>query len=171
MPARKKWARKDAELVLVCSDVHVPYHDPFAWRAFLARLEDVKPDRLIINGDFADFLSVSLHEDGSPAPDFAVEVEAVRAELARLHKIMGRRPIHYIEGNHEHRYVRYVAKKAPTLRGRETWQSALGLVDFAITSTKYGEVFKLGHLGFTHGVYAGDAYAKQHLLQIGRAHV
>ena len=44
--------------------------------------------------------------------------------------------------------MRYVAKKAPTLRGRETWQSALGLVDFAITSTKYGEVFKLGHLGF-----------------------
>ena len=167
MPARKKWARKDAELVLVCSDVHVPYHDPFAWRAFLARLEDVKPDRLIINGDFADFLSVSLHEDGSPAPDFAVEVEAVRAELARLRKTMGKRPIHYIEGNHEHRYVRYVAKKAPTLRGRETWQSALGLVDFAITSTKYGEVFKIGHLGFTHGVYAGDAYAKQHLLRYG----
>lgn len=169
MPAKKARQRKrsDVELVLVCSDVHVPFHDPFAWRAFLLRLEDVQPDRLVINGDFADFLSVSLHEDGQPAPDFAIEVEAVRNELAKLRAAMGTRPIHYCEGNHEHRHARYVAKKAPVLRGRETWQSALGLVDFGITSTSYGKVHKIGHLGFTHGVYAGDAYAKQHLLRYG----
>lgn len=167
-PAKAKGlTRADVEHVMACSDVHVPFHDPFAWRAFLLRLEDVRPDRLIINGDFADFLSVSLHEDGQPAPEFAAEVEAVRAELDRLRKIMGKRSIHYVEGNHEHRYARYVAKKAPTLRGRETWQSALGLVDLAITSTAYGKVHKIGHLGFTHGVYAGDAYAKQHLLRYG----
>lgn len=163
----KKLARKDVELVFVCSDVHVPYHDVFAWTAFLDRLKDAKPDRLIINGDFADFLSVSLHEDGTPAPDFAVEVEAVKVELARLRKIMGRKPIHYVEGNHENRHSRYVAKKASPLRGRETWQGALGLKDLGITSTPYGKVYKIGHLGFTHGVYAGDAYTKQHLLRYG----
>jgi predicted phosphodiesterase len=156
---KKAQTRDDVEHILVCSDVHVPYHDPLAWRAFLARLDDVRPDRLIINGDFADFLSVSLHEDGQPAPEFAAEVEAVRAELARLRKAMGQRPIHYVEGNHEHRYARYVNKK--------TWQSALGLVDFGITSSDYGKVHKIGHLGFTHGVYAGDSYAKQHLLRYG----
>jgi UDP-2,3-diacylglucosamine pyrophosphatase LpxH len=160
-------SRSDVELVLVCSDVHVPYHDPFAWRAFLARLDDVQPDRLIINGDFADFLSVSLHEDGQPAPEFAAEVEAVRAQLYDLRRRMGNKPIHYVEGNHEHRYARYVAKKAPVLRGRETWQSALCLAEYRITSSDYGKVHKIGHLGITHGVYAGDAYAKQHLLRYG----
>ena len=165
--AKTRRKRDDVELVLVCSDVHVPYHDPFAWRAFLARLDDVQPDRLVINGDFADFLSMSLHDDGTPAPEFAVEVEAVKNELAKLRAAMGNRPIHYIEGNHEHRYARFVSKKAPPLRGRETWQSALSLVDFGMTSTPYGKVYKIGHLGFTHGVYAGDAYAKQHLLRYG----
>lgn len=159
--------RKDVELVFVCSDVHVPYHDQFAWCAFLRRIQDIRPDRLIINGDFADFLSVSLHDDGTPAPDFAVEVEAVKAELSRLRKIMGNRPIHYLEGNHENRHSRYVAKKASPLMGRETWQAALELSKFKITSSPYGQVYKIGHLGFTHGVYAGDAYAKQHLLRYG----
>lgn len=159
--------RKDVELIIVCSDVHVPYHDGFAWNAFLKRLKDAKPDRLIINGDFADFLSVSLHDDGTPTQEFAVEVEAVKAELAKLRKIMGKKPIHYLEGNHENRHERYVAKKAPVLRGREKWHTALGLVDFGITTTKYGMVYKIGHLGFTHGVYAGDGYAKQHLMRYG----
>jgi hypothetical protein len=160
-------ARRGVEHVLICNDVHVPYHDPFAWRAFLLRLADVRPDRLIINGDFADFLSVSLHEDGQPAPAFAAEVEQVCDELAKLRRMMGTRPIHYCEGNHENRYSRYVAKKAPVLAGRESWHSALRLADHGITHSPYGVVHKIGHLGFTHGVFAGDNYTKQHLLRYG----
>jgi predicted phosphodiesterase len=164
---RKGKLRADVEHVMVCSDVHVPFHDPFAWRAFLARLEDCKPDRLVINGDFADFAAVSLHDDGEPRQAFLAELEQVRDELSRLRKIMGRKPIHYVEGNHEDRYRRFVAKTAPALAGMETWASALRLVDHAITSTPYGEVHKIGHLGFTHGVFAGDAYCKSHLLRYG----
>lgn len=160
-------SRKHVEHVLCCSDVHIPYHDPFAWAAFVARLVDVQPDRLVINGDFADFASVSMHDDGTPRPSFQHELDAVGEKLSFLRKVMKRKPIHYVEGNHEDRYRRFVGKTAPTLSGRETWHSALRLADHRITHTAYGAVHKIGHLGFTHGVYAGDAYAKQHLARYG----
>lgn len=167
MRTPKHLKRKDVEHVIVCNDVHVPFHDVFAWRAFILRLADVRPDRLVINGDFADFAAVSMHDDGTPRPQFAEEIDAVVSELRGLRKIMGRRPIHYCEGNHEDRYRRFVGKTAPTLQGRETWFSALGLDELGITHSAYGTVHKIGHLGFTHGVYAGDAYAKQHLIRYG----
>ena len=33
MTRRKGRVRADVEHVMVCSDVHVPFHDPFAWAA------------------------------------------------------------------------------------------------------------------------------------------
>lgn len=160
-------ARADVEHVGVINDVHVPFHDVFALRAFMARLDDVRFDRLIINGDFADFASVSLHEDGEPRPAFAEECERVVDVLADLRRRMGRRPIHYCEGNHENRLARWVGRRAPELRGVMTWQSMLRLDDLGITSSPYGAVHKIGHLGFTHGVYAGESYCRQHLLRYG----
>lgn len=160
-------SRRDVWHVACVNDVHVPYHDAFAWAAFLKRLDDARFDQLVINGDFADFASVSLHEDGEPRPEFRHEVDAVRDTLSDLRRRMGNRPIHYTEGNHENRYSRYVGKRAPQLRGRETWFSSLGLADLKITHSDYGKVHTIGKLGFTHGVYCGDSYAKQHLLRYG----
>jgi predicted phosphodiesterase len=162
----ERGARSDVEHVMVCSDVHVPFHCPFAWAAFIKRLRYCEPDRLVINGDFADFAAVSSHGDAG-GKVLKEEIDAVRRELSLLREIMGDKPIHYVQGNHEHRYTRFIGSDAPALEGMESWHSLLGLADFDITHTDYGDVHKIGHLGFTHGVFAGMHYAKQHLDRYG----
>lgn len=159
--------RRDVWHVLCAGDIHVPYHDPFALNAFMKRMRDVEPGILVLNGDIADMLSVSLHDDGAPRPEFQAECDAVFAFLSQCRQIMGKRPIHYNCGNHEDRFRRYVDKHAPVMRGREAWHSALRLADLNITHLDYGKVHTIGKLGFTHGVYCGDSYAKQHLLRYG----
>lgn len=81
--------RRDVWHVLCAGDIHVPYHDPFALNAFMKRMRDVEPDVLVLNGDIADMLSVSLHDDGAPRPEFQAECDAVFAFLAQCREIMG----------------------------------------------------------------------------------
>lgn len=159
--------RRDVLHVGCIGDVHLPFHDVFAYRAFLKRLDDVRFDVLVLNGDVADFAAVSLHDDGALAPGFAQECASVCDALADIRARMGKRPIHYNSGNHEHRLERFIAKRASSLRGIQTWDTALRLADFDITHLDYGKVHTIGKLGFTHGVYCGDSYAKQHLLRYG----
>src|SRR5262245_31336342 len=40
------------ERVLVCPDLHCPYHDELAWSTFLAVARGWRPDILVILGDF-----------------------------------------------------------------------------------------------------------------------
>lgn len=105
-------------------DCHIPWHDPKAFKIFMAIASDhaatVKClNEINIMGDFLDFFWVSLHpimpEMMSVKETFKDEVyqgirllECIRNEFPNVR-------INFIEGNHEYRLARYMCKKCPEI--------------------------------------------------------
>lgn len=99
------------------SDLHIPFHDEAAVKAALHHVRRWKAERIILNGDLADFFSCSFWEKDPRKRDLAVEVGMVREFLAVLRGAMPRCEIIYKVGNHEERWERYLSVKAPELLG------------------------------------------------------
>jgi predicted phosphodiesterase len=75
----------------------------------------LKPETLVLLGDFLDGETLSLHEPDEPGSrDFQDELASVQAALMQLDRIGASRKI-YVEGNHEQRLSRYLARNAPAL--------------------------------------------------------
>ena len=102
--------RKKARCVMVLPDLHIPYHD----RAALACVERayalLKPDEVVILGDWLDCEAFSAHPKTSLA-----ELQAhkfIDDEMRPCRELLGRLQKHgnaltYIEGNHEARIERF----------------------------------------------------------------
>ena len=99
----------------ILPDCHHPNADDAAWNLALRGLAVHKPEILILLGDFADGESISLHEPDEPGTrDFKDEVGEVMRALTQLDALGCKRKI-YLEGNHEQRLGRYLARNAPAL--------------------------------------------------------
>jgi hypothetical protein len=104
--------------VVVVSDVHAPYHDARAWAAFVAAVRLLRPDGLVIGGDFLDCYSISSHSrDPKRRANLAWEVDTAAVLLAELTEAAPTARKWYLEGNHEYRLPRYIADRAPELDG------------------------------------------------------
>lgn len=96
---------------LVCCDVQAPYHDPDATEILCQIGEDLKPDLLIDNGDFHDWLVLSTRFPIRTESDrfvsslkSEVEIQAnLREEIVRRIKPKRKR---FHQGNHEWRLFR-----------------------------------------------------------------
>ncbi len=157
--------------VLIVSDVHVPFHDRRAWRVFLLVVA-LGWDEIVINGDFADCLSVSFHpRNPNRKYRLKLEIDAVNKALDQLQAVAGEAKITYIGGNHEYRLDRYIAEKAPELYGLEgtTFPDLLGLRDRGITWIAYkAPAYRVGKLSIIHDIgRAGVNTARQSLLDFG----
>lgn len=99
---------------VIIGDVHVPYHDQDAVECMITWAKANKhTDWLLINGDFADFYSVSRWEKDPRKRDLLAELEDVKTLLKHLKGIF--KQVIYKAGNHESRYSRYLTEKAPEL--------------------------------------------------------
>lgn len=150
-------------------DVHVPDHDRALWRAFLKWCRDVKPDEIIIGGDFLELESCSSHGGNPRPPLLSEEITAGKAALRQLREANPRATLTYLEGNHEHRLSRHLSNGAPTLSGSLHLPDLLELRSFGCTWVDYGKVITRGKIGFTHGFWASDAHAKKHLSEYGHS--
>jgi predicted MPP superfamily phosphohydrolase len=157
----------DVEMVVCFSDVHIPNHDPKALNVVMEFIADQQPDRIVLNGDLADMESASLHEGDPSDRKVREEIDEVNLFLDELQRIAPNATIHYNTGNHETRYERYVAARAPHLRGLTSLEEQLHLDERGITYLNYGDVYFVGKLGFTHGVYHNDFFTKNHLVKYG----
>jgi predicted phosphodiesterase len=105
-----KWA--------VLNDIHLPYHDP---EALLTALEYVKSEDvtgILLNGDLADFYSISSHAKKWDGVSLTDEIEAVRDFLLGLRRSFGPDvKIIWKLGNHENRLFRDLNKNAPYIAG------------------------------------------------------
>lgn len=111
-------ATKEAtELVVFGSDFHFPYQDNQAIASFLNLINQIKPDRVVLNGDIADFFQLSrfnttglreehLQEEIDQANDFRRQVRVAAPDAV----------IDETEGNHDNRVRTYVAVKAGALK-------------------------------------------------------
>ena len=110
----------------VISDLHWPFHalyddDGTLHGPYLAAIEylrDYGVQTLVINGDAMDCYNISTHERIESKRNFVWELDVARAMLAHLRRFFGDKVrIIYREGNHEERWLRYIAKNAEALQG------------------------------------------------------
>lgn len=141
--------------VLFIPDCHHPYASKKAWGLLLQVAAAFKPDKVIIGGDFADCISVSGHERLSARARF----ERLSEELVGVNKALDQlqnaadeaSEIVYLEGNHEDRLTRYLAKNAAAIADDEnTIPKRLRLQERGIAWKPYRTSYKLGKLHLTH---------------------
>lgn len=147
------------ETVLIVPDTHRPFHDRRAWALLLAVGRRIRPTRIVVLGDFADFYSVSAHSRDPTRPAQLVEeIADVNTGLDEL-DALGAKHKHFVEGNHEFRLARYLQDHAPALVGSTSVPELFHLADRGWTFTPYRQHLAIGKLHVTHDVGQAGAYA------------
>lgn len=140
-------------LVGILSDIHVPYHDETALRAAVDQLRGDRVQALVLNGDVADFYSISRYIRDPRKRHFKKEVDAVRDMLRWLRSNFPNVPIVFKAGNHEERWTAWLWQHAPELSddprtGLGEW---LDLADAGISLVDNQRPIMAGKLPILHG--------------------
>lgn len=145
--------------VLICPDVHVPYHDKNAWETFLLVAKEWKPDQLVFLGDFADFYQVSqFPKKPECVLSFEDECGAVDYELDRVSAL--EIPIvKFVKGNHENRLEKEIAANARWASGLVSSRKLLKVDERGWEWVDYGKHTSIGKLNFTHDLNRCGEYA------------
>jgi predicted phosphodiesterase len=139
--------------VLDLSDIHIPYHHRNSLLVALQYGRDRSPDIVYINGDLADFFSISFWEKDPRQRKLAEEIKTVREFLRVLRAAFPKARIIVKKGNHEERWERYLSVKAPELLGVDDFQmeKVLRYEDHGIESIGDRRPVKFGKLNKIHG--------------------
>lgn len=107
---------KQNELVVIGSDFHVPYQCVDAVASFVKLVKALKPDRVILNGDLADFFGLSRFNTSSERMDsLQAEIDEANALRKAVRKAAPNAVLMEGLGNHDSRIVTYVAQNAKVL--------------------------------------------------------
>lgn len=91
-----------SKIVAIVSDIHFPYHDKFAWKAFKKWVARVKPYRIIILGDALDMEAVSRFAKKPKSDPYVIsEIKMFANEVNWLYQYC--QNIDIVGGNHEAR--------------------------------------------------------------------
>jgi predicted phosphodiesterase len=154
-----KKSTQKIEKILIWPDTHYPYEDKKAVELVLQVGRSLKPDHVIILGDFADFYAVSSHsKNPERATQLDKEVEAVKEALDKV-KALGAKNNVFVSGNHENRLERYLQDKAPELFKLLTIPGILELKKKGFTYVPYRESYTLGKMHFTHDTGTAGRHA------------
>lgn len=168
-PKVKKFTA-DLERVLFIPDVHIPYHDVRAVDLMLSAMEDWKPDRVVIGGDFVDFYAVSSHDKNPMRRNRLADEISEAVDMMWRIKKLGATQHTYICGNHEDRLTRYLMQKAPELYDLLNIQSVLKLENLGFDFVPYKQHTQVGKLYTTHDTgKAGPNAHKQALDAFGHS--
>jgi predicted phosphodiesterase len=142
----------------ILSDIHCPYHDDVALRAAVDHLHEHKIDALLLNGDFADFYSISRHEKNPKHRNFLAELEQVQQLLRWLRGEFADIKIVAKAGNHEERWEKWLWQHAPELStspimGLDNW---LALTELGIDLVGEKRIIMAGGLPILHGHEKGN---------------
>lgn len=99
--------RKKEYVIAIGSDKHnIPGDTPQAFKAFLHLLENIKPDIILINGDWFDFQSIArFHRIGwQQNPALSEELECGLADLEQIERASPRSKRIFTLGNHDMRF-------------------------------------------------------------------
>ncbi len=115
---RRTRATTGVKTVVVISDAHGKFIDPFAKEVMFDVVRMVQPDGVVANGDMVDFPKVGRFTEIPGAGNLSLqdELDFVREEIFRpLTNLCPDAYRIYVMGNHEQRLVRYLADTAPEL--------------------------------------------------------
>lgn len=160
----------DAKLtkILIIPDMHHPYADELVWKTILAAVREMRPDIVVIIGDFCDFYSVSFHaKDPARGSKLRAELDYCNDALNEL-SALGVERVIYVEGNHENRLARWVAERAPELFRMLTVQELLGIEKRGWEWVPYKSWITIGKMSYTHDVErCGINAGRQSLIDFG----
>lgn len=170
IPVAKRAATKHTIRVII-PDSHGDHIDPVAEAAFLADLELLNPDEIVMLGDHLDCGGTfNAHQRSYTNELVESYVEDVAAANDFLDAIRRRSPnaeIHYIEGNHEAHVERWAARNIHIKKDADLLVSVLGPeaqlklkareIRYYQTKEFYQHLsipgtIKLGKCHFTHGI-------------------
>lgn len=130
---------------ILIGDLHLPYEDKESVELVLSVAESIDVDRIIINGDLADFYNVNLH--GPKHPDIAEtledELNYIRDWLEELRKRFPRQHIVYLFGNHSNRLERFILKNAKVFWNIVTPEKYFRLEELDIEYYPYNSKYQI----------------------------
>lgn len=123
--------------VIVASDLHSYFVDPFALDVLIDTVRMVEPDVVVLNGDVVDFPQISRHRQlpGHFLLNLQEEIDFAREKiLRRVREAAPNAQIDFVLGNHEYRLVTYLADTAPQLASLRSLQFGplFGLDDYEV---------------------------------------
>lgn len=143
--------------ILFIPDLHFPYNDKKYWRLLMKVAKDLKPNIIVIVGDFIDCYCVSdYNKDPKRINTLKEETASARQGLRELESLNAEENI-YCFGNHESRLDRIIVQKAPALKGLVDIETLLDLRKWRVV--EYQEHTTIGKLNITHDVGHAGKYA------------
>jgi predicted phosphodiesterase len=121
-------SKSRSKITAIISDIHFPHHDKEVWGAFKKWAVDIKPNHIIVLGDFIDLSAISrFAQSPGASPYIAPEMKLFIKEINYLTQFSSK--ITIIGGNHEIRFDKRIA---------ETFgYAADGLVGFSLKDQLY----------------------------------
>ncbi len=98
--------------------MHFPYEDKARYETALRIFEDLKINHLYLNGDIAEFISISTHpKHPGDNINFPAEVTYMNKKFDEICERFPGLPVTLLEGNHCYRFFRYIRDCAPQMWG------------------------------------------------------
>ena len=156
-------------MIVILPDVHLGDNQKHTDYEVVKRfISKNKSDEIILLGDFVDISSLSAWDLSKrrkmEGRRYEKECEEANRELDFLQKYT--KKITYIEGNHEERVERYI-DVYPELEGIIEVPKKLKLKERGIKYIPLNELYKVGNMYFTHGIYLNQYHAMKHLTRLG----
>src|SRR3990167_633011 len=150
---------KKESVILIGSDRHnLPGDTPHAFKAFLHLAADLKPDIIVINGDWFDFAAIGrFHRIGwQDRPDISAELEDGTDKLRDIELACPKAKRYFTLGNHDARYDGIIANRMPEFEGVDGSALAHHLKRWAVClSMTVNDTFIIKHRwhGGIHSAY------------------
>lgn len=145
------------------SDVHYECRDERAFQVFMDYARRYDPSHWVHGGDVLDMLSCSGHAATGQEPLFVEDVAQGHEYLDRVKAAAPNAKQTWIDGNHEYRVRRKIAKQAPAFLGAVTLKDHLKLDERGIDYRSFNDMLTIGDIGFVHGVSVAQNHTKVHL--------
>lgn len=168
MPANRRKSHKITR-IMAWPDTHIPYHDEEATAVACRVLELVRPEVLVLGGDINDCYAISEHDkDPQREARLTAELDMTAAFYDSICDA-GIQTVHVLEGNHEERLQRYIARRAPAIADLvRTIPEYLRIHDRGWTWTPYRRHMRIGRMHFAHDVgHAGKRALADSLASFG----
>lgn len=152
--------------ILFVPDSHWPLVDRVAWNVMVVAAQALRPDVIVVLGDYLDMASMSAHppSDLDGESNAIAEASKARDGLDQLDAIGATRKI-FLEGNHEHRLQRQIVQRLPALHGAVTIRGLLELERRGWEWYPYRTIARIGKLVCTHDMRDAGPTAHERALQ------
>lgn len=157
---------KIVDVGIVLADIHHPFHNKASISCAFQAIKNIKPSILILLGDQMDMNTIStfnkkkpkLVENSRIQKDYKLFIKEI---FQPLNDILPKncKKI-WLDGNHEERVDRLLDAD-PKLTGLIEVENNIDLSNW--TYKKYKEVYQIGHMHFTHGLYYNRYHAEKNV--------